>query len=192
MAKSSIMVNLDDPRTGKIANAISNATCKKILSLLSEKELSESDIASELKIPINTIEYNLKKLVESGLVEKAKNFFWSTKGKKIIIYKVSNKNIVISPKSMIKGIIPALIISGATALGIKLFIDNKVSSISRMAKESAQVASADSAAMIQPEYGASLYSTLASANLWAWFLMGALVGLLVFLLWNWAKGKKSN
>lgn len=108
-------MNLDDARAKKVAEAMSNPTCKKIIDYLAEnKEKSEEEIAGDLKIPLNTAEYNLRKLVESGLVEKSKNFFWSKKGKKINLYKLANKHIVISPKkrpdmNLLKTIIPVIL-----------------------------------------------------------------------------------
>ncbi|MCL6500851.1 MAG: helix-turn-helix domain-containing protein, partial [Candidatus Pacearchaeota archaeon] len=91
MSKKYLMVSLEDPRTRKIAAVLSNKTCKKIIDMLAEKEASKSEIAKALKIPLNTTEYNVNKLVEAGLIEKSKNYFWSAKGKKIEIYKISNK-----------------------------------------------------------------------------------------------------
>ena len=83
-----IMMNLNDEKSKKVAEVIGNKTCKKILDHLSEtKEASEKDIADTLGIPLNTTEYNLKKLMGVGLVEKTKNFFWSKKGRKIPMYK---------------------------------------------------------------------------------------------------------
>lgn len=112
-----ILMNMDDARSKKVAEVISNPTCKKIVDYLAEnKEKSEEDIAKDLGIPINTAEYNLKKLVESGLVEKASNFFWSKRGKKINLYKLANKHIVISPKkrpdmNLLKTLIPVVFIA---------------------------------------------------------------------------------
>src|SRR3989338_4499204 len=93
-----INFDIDDPRALAIAEAMANKTSKKILSLLSEKEMSESDLASALELPLNTVGYNIDKLLNAGLIEKTKNFFWSVKGKKIPTYKISNKKILISPK----------------------------------------------------------------------------------------------
>lgn len=120
---SYLVIDVDDPRTSKIADVISNKTCKKILGVLSEKDASESDISKELKLPMNTVGYNIKKLVEAGLVEKSGSFFWSVKGKKIPTYKLSNKKILISPKkvSAPKGIVPAILATGVIAAGIKMF-----------------------------------------------------------------------
>src|SRR3989344_1058004 len=119
-----ILMDMNDERTKKVAEVMGNATCKKIIEFLAEtKEASEKDISDALGIPLNTAEYNLKKLIESGLVEKTKNFFWSTKGKKIEMFKLANKHIVISPKpkkrpdmKALKTILPIIIIALAALL----------------------------------------------------------------------------
>lgn len=38
--KNALMIDLDDERAEKIAEVITNKTCKKILSALAEKEMS--------------------------------------------------------------------------------------------------------------------------------------------------------
>ena len=48
MGNSSIMIDLDDPRTAKIADVISNKTTKKILAELAERELSGGELSSAL------------------------------------------------------------------------------------------------------------------------------------------------
>lgn len=121
-----IEFNIDDERAGKIAEVIANKTCKKILNLIAEsdKELSVGDISSKLKIPLNTADYNVKKLVHSGLIEKTSNFFWSVKGKKIPIYKIANKKIIISPKTSFKGILTSLIAGGFIFGGLKILTNS--------------------------------------------------------------------
>ncbi|MEK6825474.1 MAG: beta-propeller domain-containing protein [Nanoarchaeota archaeon] len=98
MSDKYLNIDLHDPRAAAIAEVLANKTCKKILDLLAEKEMSESDISNLLGIPLNTVGYNMKKLLESGLVVKTKTFFWSVKGKKIPTYRLANKKIVISPR----------------------------------------------------------------------------------------------
>ena len=99
MADKFILLGIDDKRSKDIAEVIGNPTCKKILNFLAdEKEASVTDISNALNVPLNTIDYNIKKLVNTGLVEKVKNFFWSTKGRKIEVYKIAKKHIIISPK----------------------------------------------------------------------------------------------
>lgn len=93
-----IMLDLDDENSKHIAEVIGNKTCKKIIDYLTDKkESSETEISESLKIPINTAEYNLNKLIRAGLIVKTKNFFWSVKGKKIDLYRLSRKHIIISP-----------------------------------------------------------------------------------------------
>ena len=100
MTKKEINMDIDDPRAGDIAEVISNKTCKKIISAVAESNegLSESEIAAKLGMPMNTVNYNIKKLVKSGLIESDKRFLWSVKGKRIYKYKLANKKIVIMPK----------------------------------------------------------------------------------------------
>jgi DNA-binding transcriptional ArsR family regulator len=126
-----ILMGLDDSRSKDVAEVLGNKTCKKILDFLAEiKEASEKDIADGLKIPINTAEYNLNKLVKSGLVEKSKNFFWSKKGRKIDMYKLAKKYIIISPNkkpdiSYIKSILPVVLIAlVVVALFLYFNLDN--------------------------------------------------------------------
>ena len=111
-----IMMNLDDERSKKVAEVMKSEACKRILDYLAEiKEASETDISKNLNMPLNTVGYNLKKLLDSGLVEKTKNFFWSAKGKKIPMYKLARKHIVISPRSsrpnlaLLKTIVPVIL-----------------------------------------------------------------------------------
>lgn len=116
MAKKYLLFSLEEDDSKKLGEIISNPTAKKIANLLAEKEASEKDISDELKIPLNTIEYNLKKLLNAGIIEKSKKFFWSPKGRKIEMYKAANKLIVISPKkssiyNKLKTIIPVVFVS---------------------------------------------------------------------------------
>ena len=119
--KSSIEVDLDDPRAARIAEVLSSKTAKRILNLIAQKgEMSGSDIAEELNMPLNTVTYNLKKLSEAGLIEKARAFFWSSKGKRMEIYKVSNKKIIITPRSAPQAVLAGLL--GVLAVAIIVLV----------------------------------------------------------------------
>ena len=178
MPKKYIMISLDDERSTKISHILGNKTCKKIIGVLSEKESSEKDISDELKIPINTIEYNLNKLTKTGLIEKSKNFFWSKKGRKIDMYKVSNKSIVISPKSQItsklKTIAPVAIASIIGVFLIKLYSSMKLDVLGREFTNT-KVAST------------SVMATEKFPELWPWFLGGVIFAMAIYLIWNWRK-----
>ncbi len=97
MAKKYILFSLDEDKTGKLASILGNKTCKSILNVLAEQELSETDISKKLRIPLNTVGYSVKKLKSVGLIEEKTHYF-SLRGKRIPIYRVSNKEILISPK----------------------------------------------------------------------------------------------
>lgn len=186
MSEKIISIDLDDPRTGKIAEAISNKTSKAILGLLAEREMSGGDIAKELGIPLNTVGYNINKLVESGLIEKNKGFFWSSKGKKIEKYRASNRKIVISPRNMIKGILPAIIFSGIIAVGIKVSQEMKVKSVLMADRGVDLFESSQQVLKAAPtSTGSSEFIISIAQNNWLWFLAGALFSLLIFLVWNY-------
>ena len=186
MSKHSLLIDFDDPRAGRVAEVISNKSCKRMLSILSSRELSESEIASELRLPVSTVNYNMKKLVSAGLVERTKSFL-SAKGKNVPVYRVSEKSIVISPKSLVRGTLPAILIAGVFALGLKLWAGSYVSN--EVAQKTAAPAFvATTASDSGYIYGSVAYSALANApTAWAWFFLGALVAILIVLMWNWRK-----
>lgn len=206
MTEKFILMDLSDERSKKISEVLGNKTCKKIIDFLAEKEASEKDIADALSIPINTVEYNLNKLIESGLIEKAKTFFWSVKGRKIDMYRLSNKKILISPKTLIKGVIPSLIALGLGAFVIKIISDNQInqldvsgtagSGVSDSVVSNAPSAAEKVASSIQsympPPQNISNVASFISTDAWAWFLLGGLFVILIFLLWNQYKKMKGG
>ena len=100
MAGKYIMVSLDDERSKHLSEVLANETCKKILMFMSEiSEVTETDISKSLNIPLNTVNYNMKKLLASHLVEEAEKILWSEKGRRIRIYRISNKSILITPRT---------------------------------------------------------------------------------------------
>ncbi len=193
MVEKYINIDLDDERIGKIADAISNKTCKKILEILSDSEMSGSQISEKLKIPLNTATYNLDILFDAGLIEKSSGFLWSEKGKRIVRYKLANKKIVISPKSSFKGILGSVFISGLIASGIKLWYDNSVSSVNgidyntNFVQESAKMIASDQIYVEGANKVSSSLSGMSFGDPALWFFFGALVALIILLLFNWRK-----
>ena len=198
MTEKQVVIDLNDPRSTKIAEALANPTAKKILNLLAESELSATDIANKLKIPLNTATYNLDNLTKSGLIEPTNKFLWSVKGKKINSYRLSNKKIVISPKSFsMKGIIPAILGTALVATLVKLFsssissiqssndvINTLSSEVSPRAADMAAAGTSELAKMISPDYYQPIVQACSSQPLWALFLLGGLCALLIVLIWN--------
>lgn len=182
-----ILVSLEDEKSKSVAEVLSSPTCKKIINYLAEtKEASQKDLSEKLKIPMNTVEYNIKKLLSSGFVQKRKNFFWSKKGKKIVMYELSNKSILISHKKSstekFKSILPAVILSGA--LSFLLWTLQKVginqesvpSSVQDTFYAAAEIATKESTSLAN--YGNPM---------WAWFLLGSLIAIFIFSIVNWRK-----
>lgn len=188
MNKKYLMVSFEDPRMKKLSDVLGNKTCKKIIDMLAEKEATKTEIAKALKAPLNTIEYNVNKLVEAGLVERSKNYFWSEKGKKIGIYKISNKSIVISPKSKnyFKPILPAALISLIFTFFIWLLSRAPSYSLRETATEQSAKALEGAAEAMQTQTPATIQTTIqnfiAIIPSWGWFLIGSLIALAVYII----------
>lgn len=196
MANEYIMLNIDDEKSAKIAEILGNKTCKKILSLLAEKNASESDIASSLGIAINTAEYNIKKLVEAGLIEKAEHW-WSVKGKKIPIYKLANKYIIIAPKnrkpSNLKTFIPVILASGIVALIIRYFSINSLNQgLQRTTESDKLIESAPQISGTINYVGLSLWEKILNLQSWEWFLAGALFAIILSLILIKLNNRRKN
>ena len=137
-------------------------------------------------MPMNTIEYNLNKLLEVGLIKKSKNFFWSKKGKKIVMYRVSNKSVIISPKSSnISSKAKNLAVTlGLTGVGA--FIVNQINKIPRTVREISY--GTDEALMAAAPAATELTNTISTQiPIWIWFLIGAIFALTIFMILNWRR-----
>ncbi len=189
MTEKYLLFSLDDEKSKALGEAISNPSCKKIVNFLAEGESSASEIAENLGMPLNSVDYNLKKLVGAGIIEKSKGFLWSVKGKKIENYRVVNKMIVISPKkttniySKLKGIVPVIIISAILTAVIGWYYNMTSSGV---AVKSAEFAGTDLLAAV-PEQTGEILANASYFVPWAWFAIGGAVALILFLIWNWKK-----
>ncbi len=175
-----------------VADAMSNKTAQKIISYLAEhKESTESDIAKELKVPLPTIHYNIQQLKKAKLIE-AKEFFWSKKGKEMLVYKLAKKYIIIAPDSSennlskLKNLLPvtllSLVGSGIIYLwqNTRTFATKTVSSLSEAQTEVAGKAlpGKDQATDLAVEVA----TQAVDPNYALVFLMGSLFVILILLL----------
>lgn len=117
-----LLLDLKDIKSKEVAQSISNDTSRQILDYINQKdEAKEAELAKKLNIPISTIHYNLAQLKKAGLLT-TKEFEWSEKGKKVLIYTLAKKLIIIAPKSThgfkekLKSILPTVFI-GTLAAG---------------------------------------------------------------------------
>ena len=189
-----LLLSLDDSRTKRLSEVLGSKTARKIIDYLAENDsASEKDLSDSLDVPINTIEYNIKKLVESGLVHKKKNFFWSKKGKKIVMYGLSNKSIVISPRKStsekFKSVLPVLILG--TVLSFASFVYDKlrVSSdkiVNGVANTKVYAVATQMASSGNLTNVASS-GTMQTPNSWLWFLFGSFLMVIIFTIITWRK-----
>ena len=206
--KNFLLLSLEDEKTRKIANVVSNESCKKILDYLAEHEGTETEIAKKLNIPLSTVHYNLQQLVGTGLIA-AEEYHYSPKGKEVLHYKITNKYIIIAPKNVtglrqkLRRILPiGLITLGAAAL-VQLFsnyFSQSASSQNFMMAKSAEIAEpmAEAAqkmsapSLMQGAQNATTTITtktvyLVPENIALWFLLGAFFALGLYLLWGWIR-----
>jgi len=199
------MISLDDEKLGVLAEVLSNKTAKKIIEFLADKEASESEISQKLNLPANTVNYNVRKLLEAGLIEKSKNYFWSRKGKKMVFYRVAKKSIIISPKSSntVK-VVSTILITGIAAVLVKIFsgsfiqkstvvVRDSVNYINQTFNESLTLAKdvpMAAGSELSLGYAKSTAQDIVVSNNvvsstfsqpWFWFVMGALVLGIVYL-----------
>jgi DNA-binding transcriptional ArsR family regulator len=217
--KNFLLLSLEDSKTKKIANVVSNESCKKILDHLAKKESTESELAEKLQIPISTIHYNLQQLMETGLII-TEEFHYSTKGKEVLHYKLANKYIIISPKSTyglkekLRSILPVALIATAAAGMIQIF-SKYFSGTGGFGGENLMVAkSAVVYDAVEQEIAPAVLETAAGAapaaadeaarqavpiaaekvylipqNIALWFLAGALFALVVYFAWSYFRKK---
>ena len=183
--KTFVLVSLEDPKSKEIANAISNATAKRILDYLGSKEESSAgEISKELKIPLATVEYNLEILLKSGLLESPE-FKWSEKGKKVNLYQVAKKLIVIAPKgteslaSKLSGLLPAFL---ATIIGsIVIYSYQKFSSGPNIMMKASEAAPSLS---MRATDNVTLSQPIATANPLLYFILGASLAFVSIILYS--------
>lgn len=135
MAKKFVLVSLQEKKAKKLAEVLSNNTCRRILDYMaSHKDVTESELSKELKIPISTVHYNMKALMTAKLV-KSDEYHYSPKGKEVSHYKLANQYVIIAPegekkalKEQLKSLLPITLVAGASASLIRLFTGSLFSS----------------------------------------------------------------
>jgi DNA-binding transcriptional ArsR family regulator len=189
MEETTINISLNDENSKNIIEVLGNETCKKILNLLAEKEYTETEISQKLKISLNTVDYNIKKLIKASLIESSSHW-WSTKGKKMPSYKVSNRQIIISPRKFSSKVLllPLLIFGGALSFGVKKFIEIGASQdiATNLVQESAPALMTKSIASdLAPAGVTQLIPTSSGLAGWEWFLIGIWSGIILFFIFSY-------
>ncbi|MDO8740148.1 MAG: helix-turn-helix domain-containing protein [Candidatus Woesearchaeota archaeon] len=195
--ESFLLVSLKEDKAKRLAEVVSNESCRKILDYLSEKEATETELAQHLNLPLSTVHYNLKNLTEAELVI-VEEFHYSEKGKEVNHYKLANKYIIIAPKSTfgikekLKHILPVAVIVVAAAALIRVFSSGFGSQAFGAVKtdlvKTAATGASENALMAAPS-AQSTAAYLTPPNIAMWFLFGALFAILVYAIWDWIRKK---
>ena len=194
-----LMVSLEESQAKQLADVLSNATSRKIINHLAEKEeATETEIAQALTIPLSTVHYNLQKLTEAQLVHSTE-FHYSKKGREVDHYKLANKYVIITPKPVkgiktaLKSILPAALITVVIGSLIHLsqrtsiFMGQKAAAVMESAQIARDVAgeAAPEAVAMAPQIIADSQPTIA-----LWFIGGALTALIIYLIIKLIKERK--
>ena len=191
MAKNFLLLSLEDSQAKKVANIVSNDSCRKILDYLSEREATESELAAKLNIPISTVHYNLQQLMDAKLIE-SEEFHYSPKGREVNHYKLANKYIIITPKKVtgitqkLKSILPVGLIALGAA-GIIQLVSKYLGSTPPAQPEMMQIAakSAPLEAAFDEAAAAMMPAAEVVPSIWQnialWFLLGAAFALLLYV-----------
>jgi len=192
MAKEKfVLVSLKEDKAKQLAQVIANESCRKILDYLAEKEATETELAQKLSLPISTVHYNLKHLMEGGLVT-AEEFHYSEKGKEVNHYKLANKYIIIAPKTTfgikekLKSILPVALLALAGAGFIQLYTKFKFAGFETMKAAPAaplMEQAADEVAKSAIEKAPEITGAMQAAPNYAlWFLIGAFFVIVLYLI----------
>jgi DNA-binding MarR family transcriptional regulator len=205
-----LILPLNDTSSKKISQIISSDTARDILGVIASAPRSTSEIAEQLGIPLTTVQYNLEKLSDAGLVKVARTKY-SKKMKPVKLYTPQRKLVVIAPvKTEKTDVIAALkryLVVAAVAVvgsGIIEFLSLRMRSLAEDAvTRSVPEAGGNGAPAPAP---APAYAPLATpspekafgavsgfdvfAHPGLWFLFGCLFVILVVILWDYRRKKR--
>ena len=198
-----VLVSLKENKAKKLAQVISNESCRKILDYLAEKEATETELAEKLEVPISTVHYNLKHLTGAGLVS-VDEFHYSEKGREVNHYKLANKYVIIAPKSTfgikekLKSVLPVALIVAAAAGLLKLFTGRMATfgaaksaareAVLTAAPRAEEAAATSAANFTQTPPGIAPVSVSGPDILW--FLIGAVFAIVIYMIIQYILSKR--
>lgn len=202
-SKNFLLVSLEEAKAKELAQIVSNDVCRKILDYLAAREhATETDISKDLGIALSTAHYNIKQLLQSGIV-KAEEFHYSQKGREVLHYSLANRYIIIAPKATateslankLKKILPvvgivaaagiAIQIFGSLKLGGSLYHAGKVMQEAAVQKEAVPAFAAEAA-------DAGVQAAQAQPNIAAWFIAGAVFAIAAYAAYSYAVERKKR
>jgi len=115
-----LILPLNDKSSKLISQIISNDTARDILETISDAPRSTTEIAEKLGIPLTTVQYNLEKLAEAGLVKVARTRY-SRKMKPVKLYAPQRKYVVIAPGTAERSDVIAALKRYLTLIAVAVF-----------------------------------------------------------------------
>jgi len=208
MNNNFLLISLEEKGTKKIAEAINNDTGRKILDYLAKKECTESELSEELHIPISTVHYNLKQLVDANLVI-VDEFHYSKKGKEINHYKLANKYIIIAPKQTdskfmdaLQKILPLTVITAIAGgvlllsrVGLSIFSSTRrsamfIAPMSADAESSQVMLTTASRSMDAAPKALEISRPFLQSEMITWFFVGALSIIIIYFIYEMIRKRK--
>ena len=189
-----VLVSLSDKKSKKIAEIISNETARKILDYLGEKnKVSPIGLSKKLNVPISTITYNLKLLSEHGLIVK-EDEVWSDKGRKVSLYSIAKKMILIVPKGFdwkdsLKKILPVFLLGTFATVGTWIY--EKFYLVSRAVVTESDLLLSEFASKNVDGSASEVISLTQNTNYWPYVLGVTLfITLIILIIELWRNRKK--
>ena len=196
-----LLVSLEEEKAKKLAQVISNDSCRKILDYLAKKKATETELSQQLNVPLSTVHYNIRHLVDNKLVE-AEEFHYSEKGREVLHYSLSNKYVIIAPKGVsekfrdkLKSILPVIGIIGAISIALQFISSLFAVGVSKAAEtaraplmEKAALGVSE-AAIAQQAVDHEFTPYLAAQPIGLWFALGAVLCLSIYLLFEYLRKK---
>jgi len=187
--ESFLLVSLKEEKAKKLARVITNETCRKILDYLAKKSATETEIAEKLQLPLSTVHYNIKHLVDAKLVNMDE-FHYSKKGKEVNHYSLSNKFIIIAPKEeqnsildILKKFLPitfiVIVVAGIIQLVSKYLLNKPV-------QEERLLAATE---LMKTAEVTQIPSNTPETNFALWFLIGSFFVIIILVIWELVKNK---
>ncbi len=96
-------INIHDERAKELAQVLTNDKALAILHLIEDRELSISEIAKELNLPISTVSYHMDRMLRVGLVEVTGRKY-GKRLQEVKLYHASNKPILLLPRKTAAGV----------------------------------------------------------------------------------------
>lgn len=107
----------DEDEARAVARAMASSTAGGILRSFQGREMTASDIATALDLPIPTIMYHLDALIEAGLIEVSR-IKYSVKGREVRVYRQSEQVFIVAPP---QADIRAALLKYASLFGFTIF-----------------------------------------------------------------------